>query len=88
MFDEQKAVLMECLDLLADTPFASTLTEKQELAQTIIDTMASYPKPRSKGENKEESPKELGAYLFNSNARNIVKLAILEYITPLILGLN
>ena len=66
--------------MLASIPFLSDNNERNKLAQNIIDTLGGYPKPRHKNEEKEESPAELGAYLFTSTARNTAKLAQLGYV--------
>jgi hypothetical protein len=80
MYSKQTTHLTDCFDLLVSIPFLSDNNERNELAQNIIDTIGGYPKPRHKNEEKEETPNELGAYLFTSSARNAAKLAQLGYI--------
>lgn len=80
MYAKQTAVLTDCFDLLASVPFLQSDKEQSELAQSIIDSLGSYPKPQKKHETTETAPQCLGAYLYASTARNAVKLAGLGYI--------
>ncbi|MDH6356128.1 hypothetical protein M2132_002491 [Dysgonomonas sp. PH5-45] len=75
---KQTAILMDCIDQLADVALLSD-TDKCELAQNIIDTLGNYPRPRQENEPTEPTPQCLGAYLYASTARNSVKLAQLGY---------
>lgn len=75
MENKQTSVLTDCIDLLAGFSLLSD-TDKYDLAQSIIDTLGNYPRPRQKN---EPTPQYLGAYLYASTARNSVKLAQLGY---------
>ena len=77
--DKHTAVLIDCLDLLTEAPEASTQTDGYDLAQSIIDTLSDYPRPREKGDHTEPAPAVMGAYLYASTARNTAKLAQLNY---------
>lgn len=74
MYSKQTAILMDCFDTLAGFPFSVSDTEKQALAQSIIETLGDYPKPQRKGDTTET-----GAYIFVSMARNTAKMAKLGY---------
>lgn len=73
---KQTSTLMECFDGLANAPFMAIHRERYELAQSIIDTLETYPRPAEKGEDREPTP-VLCAYLHISIARNTLKLALL-----------
>lgn len=80
MYDKQVCILTDCMDTLAASDLMIAKAEQSELLQSIVDTLGSYPKPRVKGEAKEENPAELGAYLFASTARNVAKLGLLQIV--------
>ena len=75
---KQTSILMDCIDQLAGFTLLSD-PDKNELAQSIIDTLGNYPHPHQKNEPPEPAPQCLGAYLYASTARNSVKLAQLGY---------
>lgn len=76
---KQTAVLMGCIDQLAELPFLAIHRERYDLAQSLIDTLRNYPRPREKKSDTPVSKEALGAYLYVSTARNTLKLAQLEY---------
>lgn len=78
--DQQTAILTECLDHLATVPCLAIYRERYDLAQTLIDTLGSYPRPREKGSDTPVSNDLLGAYLYASTARNTLKLSQLGFI--------
>lgn len=75
---KQTSILMDCIDLLAGFSLLPD-TDKNELAQNIIDTLGNYPHPHQKNQPTESDPQCLGAYLYASTVRNSVKLAQLGY---------
>lgn len=75
---KQTSILMACIDLLAGYSHLSD-TDKYELAQSIIDTLGNYPRPRRKNEPTEPASQCFGVYLYASTARNTLKLAQLGY---------
>ncbi len=77
---KQTALLMDCLDQLTEQHFLAIHRERHDLAQNIIDTLGSYPRPREKGSDTPASREVLAAYLYASTARNTLKLAQLGYI--------
>lgn len=74
------STIAACFDDLAAAPHLENQQAHYELAQSIIDTLGSYPKPREKGNHAEPPREELAAYLYVSTARNKLKLAQLDYI--------
>lgn len=44
--DKQKAILMDCLDEVIGISFAALDNDKCKLAQSIIEILQSYPKPK------------------------------------------
>ena len=77
--DKHTTVLIDCLDLLAEAPEATTQAGGYDLAQSIIDTLQDYPRPSEKGDRTTPEPAVMGAYLYASTARNTAKLAQLGY---------
>ena len=72
------STIAACFDDLAAAPYLEDQHAHYELAQSIIDTLGSYPKPREKNDHTEPPREELAAYLYISTARNKLKLAQLE----------
>ncbi len=77
--DTRLDVLNNCLSILQGTNKENFKTT----FQNAIDSIGSYPKPTEKNAKPETEPTPavLGAYLYVSNARNVLKLGILEYFT-------
>lgn len=76
---KQTSILIDCIDQLAGVSLISD-KDKNELAESIVDTLENYPQPHQKNQSTEPDPQCLGAYLYASTARNSVKLAQLGYI--------
>lgn len=72
------STIAACFDDLAAAPYLEDRHAYYELAQSIIDTLGNYPKPREKDNHTKPPRKELAAYLYVSTARNKLKLAQLE----------
>ncbi len=84
MHQLQQNIITECLDLLAGFELL-TDTEKSQTAQTIIDTLGSYPKPQKKNAPENAPSYLVGAYLMASNVRNACKLFLLGYLDDVLL---
>lgn len=78
--DRQTAILTECFNHLATAPYLAIHRERYDLAQTLIDTLGSYPRPHEKGSDTPVNNDLLGAYLYASTARNTLKLSQLGFI--------
>lgn len=74
------STIAACFDDLAAAPYLEDQQANYELAQSIINTLGDYPKPREKDNHTEPPREELAAYLYVSTARNKLKLAQLDYI--------
>lgn len=77
--DNRIGILKKCFDTLADFPYLTATPDKEGLFKSIIDTLAEYPKPKEKHGVTEPDGKTMGAYLFVSNARNIIKLGCIGF---------
>lgn len=78
MYSKQVAILMDCLDHLAEKPDTGNTAACYEFFQQIIDKLGSYPKPSDKGDTHKVPANVMCAYLYTSNARNSCKLAQLK----------
>jgi hypothetical protein len=77
---------MCALDQLTQAAFINTSSDGNDLAGLLIDELSNYP--RTDGESQ---PNAIGAYLYTSNARNALKLAmlgLLQHCTAFVIAQN
>lgn len=72
-------IIKDSFDMIAGFEFLNNI-EQKEVFQSIINTLANYPKPQKKGSSKKATNKDIAAYLYVSNTRNSSKLAIMGFL--------
>lgn len=73
------AIVQDCIDLMGGFELLQPF-ERKPVLLAVIDTLGSYPKPQYKGDTKQATPNNIGAYLLVSNVRNACKLAEMDFI--------
>lgn len=76
--NRQQSILMDCLDGIIGVSFAISGNDKSELAQTVIDILQSYPKPKPEKIRENNYLLTSISYLLTITIINTLKLAQLQ----------